>query len=155
MTKFLEFVDRHQREGRRQLKIVAAVLKAGGLQVADHSSDEEPYVFVKGPPLSFGGVRVYQVGDMLAYRVAKSEKTEPYGTAYKLDLEMMFNDFMGEEPSEDEAGKKTAHAAASELTRFFQKSQKAEQELRERPDEPGLVLRSGGTDYSSLVSSRA
>jgi hypothetical protein len=50
MNTFLEFVDKKEREGKRQLKIVAKLLESRGLTVKSHLGDEdEPYIFVHEP----------------------------------------------------------------------------------------------------------
>jgi hypothetical protein len=152
---FMEFVDRQQRESRRHLKIMEKLLKSQGMQVKSHLEDEDPYIFVKTttPRLSFDGIRIYEIGEALAYRVVKEEKTEPYGKAYSLNLEQMFNDFMSENKMESEqAGKKVIESVLNELKKFFDKSATAEKELKAGDlDGTGIILRTGGTDYSSLV----
>lgn len=156
---FMEFVDRQQRESRRHLKIMEKLLKSQGMQVKLHTEDEDPYLFVKAsaPKLSFDGIRVYEIGTTLAYRVVKEEKTEPYGKAYALNLEEMFNDFMGENKMEEEqAGKKVIESVTNELKKFFDKSEKAEKELKAGDlDGTGIILRTGGTDYASLVFNKS
>ena len=158
MECFLEFVDRKQREARRHLRIIEAMLKKSGLNVKGHLDDDEPYVFLKttNNKLSFEGVRIYQVGSIVAYRCQQEEKTEPYGKAYMLNLEEMFNDFMSENMKEEDAGKKVIHSVLLELKNFFEKSAEAEKELKQMDfGNGGLIVRTGGTDYSSLVFSKA
>ncbi len=156
---FMEFVDRKQRESRRHLKIVESLLKSHGLQVKGHLDDEDPYVYLKSthPKLSFDGVRIYEIGNSLAYRIVKEEKTEPFGKAYSLNLEEMFNDFMSENNvKEEQAGKKVIEGVLNELKKFFDKSATAEREMKKGdPDGNGVILRTGGTDYSSLVFNKS
>lgn len=153
--QFLEFVDRKQREAKKHLKLIERLLRKGGMQVYPHLEDEEqPYIFVKSPnhKLSFDGLRVYEIGEMIAYRIQKEEKTHPYGKSYLLDIEDMFNDFMSENMEEDEAGEKVIESVVEELKKFFTKSSKAEQEMRDSgQDGAGLIIKTGGTDYSSTV----
>lgn len=154
MQQFLEFVDRKQREGKKHLKLIERLLRKGGMQVYPHiENEEQPYIFVKGTPkLSFEGLRIYEIGEMIAYRIQKQEKTEPYGKSYMLDIEEMFNDFMSENMKEDEAGHKVIESVVEEIKKFFQKSEKAELELKDSgQDDNGLVMKTGGTDYSSTV----
>lgn len=152
MEQFLEFVDRKQREAKKHLHLIERLLRKGGMQVASHLEDEEPFVFVKSPThkVSFDGLRIYEIGEMIAYRVQKEEKTQPYGKAYLLDIEDMFNDYMSENIKEDEAGKKVIESVVAELKKFFQKSAEAEQESKSQ-DGSGLILKTGGSDYSSMV----
>jgi hypothetical protein len=159
MKLFREFIDRKQREAKRHLKIIEQVLQKSGLQAKGYfSSDEEPYVFVKAPSkkLSFEGVRIYEIGEMVAYRVVKEEKTEPYGKAYRLNLEEMFNDYMSENKmKEEEAAQKVIESVVLELKKFFAKSEEAEQQLKDvNGSESNVILKTGGTDYSSLVFSK-
>lgn len=157
--QFLEFVDRKQREGKKHLKLIERLLRKGGMQVYAHLEDEEqPYVFVKAPneKLSFDGIRVYEIGEMIAYRIQKEEKTHPFGKAYMLDIEDMFNDFMSENMEEEEAGQKVIESVVEELKKFFIKSGKAEQEMRDSgADGSGLIIKTGGNDYASSVLNRA
>jgi hypothetical protein len=157
--QFLEFVDRKQREGKKHLKLIERLLRKGGMQVYAHLEDEEqPYVFVKAPneKLSFDGIRVYEIGEMIAYRIQKEEKTHPFGKAYMLDIEDMFNDFMSENMEEEEAGHKVIESVVEELKKFFTKSGKAEQEMRDGgADGSGLIIKTGGNDYASSVLNRA
>lgn len=157
MQQFLEFVDRKQRESKRQLKLVEKALRQGHFHVYGHLEDDDPYLFVKSPSkkLSFEGVRVYTIGDQVAYRVQKMEKTEPYGKPYALNLEDMFNDYMSEDMDEEEAGKKVVESMISELKKFFSKSEEAEEDMRSKTgDGVGLIVKTGGSDYSSTVLNR-
>jgi len=155
MQLFLEFLDRKQRESKRHLKLVEKLLRKGQMQVYGHLEDEDPYVFVKSPSkLSFDGLRIYEIGEMIAYRIQREEQTEPFGKAYLLDVEDMFNDFMSENMKEEDAGKRVIESVVSEIKRFFQKSGQAEQELK-GDDEMGPILKTGGgNDYSSMILNR-
>lgn len=151
--QFLEFVDRKQRESKKHLKLIEQLLRKNNIEVYSHiEKDDEPYIFVKSPDknLSFEGIRIYEVGNMIAYRVQKQEKTHPYGKSYLLGVEDMFNDYMSENMSEQEAGKKVIESVVEELKKFFEKSAKAESEMND-VDLPRLVIKTGGTDYSSTV----
>lgn len=157
--QFLEFVDRKQREGKKHLKLIERLLRKGGMQVYAHLEDEDqPYIFVKATneKLSFDGVRIYEIGEMIAYRIQKEEKTHPFGKAYMLDIEDMFNDFMSENMKEEEAGNKVIESVVEELKKFFVKSSKAEQEMRDSgADGSGLIIKTGGNDYASTVLNRS
>lgn len=154
MKQFLEFIDRRQREAKRHLKLVEKMLKKHGMEVQSFLEEEEPYIFVKATEdLSFEGIRIYEIGNSLAYRVQKEAETHPYGTAYSLSLEDMFNDFMSDNINEDQAARKVMESTTKELKKFFRKSAEAEMELGNRLDAPdnNYILRTGGSDYSSLV----
>jgi len=154
MKQFLEFIDRRQREAIRHLKLVEKMLKNNGMEVKSFLEEEEPYIFVKATEdLSFEGIRIYEIGNTLAYRVQKESDTHPYGTAYSLNLEDMFSDFMSDNINEDQAARKVMESTAKELKKFFKKTAEAEQELGNSLQMPGnnYILRTGGSDYSSLV----
>jgi hypothetical protein len=152
-VQFLEFVDRKQRESKKHLKLIEQLLRKNGIEVYSHiEKDEEPYIFVKSSDknLSFEGIRIFEIGNMIAYRVQKQEKTHPYGKSYLLGVEDMFNDYMSENMSEQEAGKKVIQSVKEEIQKFFEKSAKAEAEMND-VDLPRLVIKTGGSDYSSTV----
>lgn len=154
MDQFLEFVDRKQRDAKKHLGLIERLLKKGGMQATAHLDEEEAFVFVKSPnhKLSFDGIRIYEIGQMIAYRIQKEEKTHPFGKAYLLDIEDMFNDFMSENMEEEEAGNKVIESVVEEIKKFFNKSAKAEQELKDNGESgTGMILKTGGSDYSSMV----
>lgn len=152
---FLEFVDRKQREAKKHLKLIEQLFRKNGMEVYGHiEKEDDPYIFVKSPKkLSFDGIRIFEIGNMVAYRVQKQEKTQPYGKSYMLGVEDMFNDFLSENMSEEEAGKKVIESVVEEIKTFFERSGKAESEMKDA-DMPGLILKTGGSDYSSMVMSK-
>ena len=111
MKTFNEFVNRKNRDGIIHLELIRDTLKKNGINVGDYLKNDDPYLYInnKNENLSFNGVRVYKIGDIMAYRVQKEEKTHPYGRAYLLDIESMFNEFL-EDMEEKEAGKKVIEA---------------------------------------------
>jgi hypothetical protein len=158
MQQFLEFIDRKQRESVSQLKIVSKALQKGKLDVKEYLHDDDPHIFVRShnKKLSFEGVRVYKIGDQVAYRIQKLEKSEPFGKTYALNLEDMFNDYLSEGMTKEEAGDKVIESMTEEIKKFFKRSAKAEEELRTgQKDGLGLIIKTGGSDYSSTVLNRA
>jgi len=157
MDTFVEFVDKKQREAKEQLSIVRKILEKNQLSVKDFTENTEPYIYVTNPGggLSFEGVRVYKIGNTLAFRVQREATTHPYGKAYNLDLQEMFSDYMSNNMKYEEAGHKVARAVVHEIINFFKKSSDAEKEIANGEfDEPGdpLTIRStSGTDYSNKV----
>ena len=152
--QLLEFLNRKQREANKHLKLIEKLLRKGGMQVFSYIENEDPYIYVKSPnqSLSFDGIRVYQIGEMIAYRIQKQEKTHPYGKAYLLDIEDMFNDFMSENMKEELAGMKVIESVVDELKKFFSKSAAAEADLLDSgEDGNNLIIRAGGSDYSASV----
>jgi hypothetical protein len=162
MKGFGNFLDRKGRETKRQLEVLQRVLQKEGLTVEAFLEDEDPYLFVRAKDngVSFDGVRVYRIGNNYAYRVQKEEKTHPYGKAYPLDVEGMFQDLMADEGmNEESAGKEIIKALNNEFTKFFEKSSEAEKEARagefnQSADPAGkMTVNTYGTDFSNMVGS--
>jgi len=161
---FKEFVGKKDREANHQLKTVKKLLEKHGFTVEAYlENEEDPYVFLNAndDQLSFDGVRIYKLGDVMAFRVQKEKDTHPYGKAYPLDIEAMFNDMMSESGSEKKAGEEVIESIVDEFKRFFKKSKTAEKELRsaevdqEREDGNGkIMVKNGSLDYASSIGSR-
>jgi len=163
MKTFKDFADKKDRSNKKHLEIVYKVCEQGGLKVSNHLDDDEPYIFVRnnaGQTLSFDGVRIYSIGDSMAYRVQKDENTHPYGRAYLLDLEEMFEDLVSDNTSTEDAAKEIIKTVSENLKGFFDKSEKAEIEIRDddidkEKDPLGrAAVKSTGTDYSNTVTSK-
>jgi hypothetical protein len=162
MIKFVEFIDKKERETKDQLKIIEQILQQHGLNVKNHLSDDDPYLFVYNPKKNtfFEGVRIYKVGDQISFRVQKEEKTEPFGRAYPMNVEEMFDDLISDYKPE-EAGKRIMVAVTTEVNKFFDRSAIAERELRDKEFEKDpwgkVVVRSSdyGMDYSNLTYMKA
>lgn len=161
MKSFLEFVDKRIRESKKQLDILKRVLEKGGMSVVDFSEEEDPHLFLKGSKnLSFEGVRIYKIGGEIVFRVQKEENTHPYGKAYSLQVEEMYDDILSDEMDEEKAGKEVIKSISEEMRKFFNRSDKAEKEIRSiefgnNNDSMGSVLASStGTDYANQVLSK-
>jgi len=131
MFDFKEFVDKKGRAARRELGIIKRMLESRGLKAVLHNDEDNPYVFLKAPndKLSFDGIRIYKIGETLAYRIQKDEKAKPYGTAYPLNIEEMFYDFLADEMDEDKAGKGVIESVAKQFGRFFERTAEVEKKL--------------------------
>jgi len=163
---FGEFVDKKVRESVRQLELLKQALESNGMKVENFlktSGEDEPYIFCFSPSRngSFDGVRIYKIGSNLAFRIQKENKTHPYGSAYPLPVEDMFQDFLSEEDVDQlKAGEKVIEAVSREVRSFFDKSVEAEKGenndgIEKDGDPAGNVLvRTTGTDYSSLVHNK-
>lgn len=161
---FGSFIDKKQRESLKQLKIIEQLLSSQGFSVKNHlneGDEDDPYVFVYNPNknTSFDGVRIYKIGDIISFRIQKESETHPYGSAYILDIEKMFDDLMSEENmNEIKAGKLIMKAVSKELSSFFNKSEEAESDARggmvNLPNDD-IAIRSTGTDYSNMIYSRS
>lgn len=159
MTKtFREFLDRKEREAVTHLHIVKKLLEQAGFTVDSFLvSDEDPYIFVHSndDSLSFAGVRVYSIGETLAYRIQKESETHPYGKSYLLDVEGMYNDVISDLGDEEKTGKKVIKSVAEEFKRFFKKSREAEQHLKSVDVTDGngvVVVRNNPTDYTGFAN---
>lgn len=136
------------REARKQLGLVRAVLEQSGFRVLDKLNDrDDPYIFVSSPNsnLSFAGIRIYKIGDEIAYRVQKEDDTQPFGNAYSLDIEEMYEDLLGEDMDDEEIGKEIITAIGKEIEDFFKRSLEAEEKEdgRHTPPTLGNVFPSG------------
>ncbi len=155
MMQFNEFVNHRERESREHLKLIEKVLKSGkdSLKVKSFLENDDPYLFVYAPNdnFTFEGIRIYPIGDSYAYKIQNAEDTQPFGKAYSLDLEKMFADHMSDNSDSSEAAEKVSKDIKKEITRFFDLTGKAEEELAGSKPDSGYVLKTGGSDYSSLV----
>lgn len=165
-------MDKKKRDALKELNLIDKILKKHGFQVENHLEDsdgEDPYIFCYNPSKegSFDGIRIYKIADNIAFRVQKESQTHPYGRAYPLEIEKMYNDFLeDEDTSEDKAGKKVIEAVVKEIRKFFEKSTEVERDDRKSAfgdpsagDKPGsgtgsIAIRQQGTDYSSLIHSK-
>jgi hypothetical protein len=161
MRSFRDFYENKVRLTIKQLNIIAAVMEKAGFRV-DHYLGEQfddPYVYIYNPNqnTSFAGVRLYKIGDKIAYRVQRENKTHPYGMAYSLEVELMFDDLMEEgELKPEKIGEKVMEMVVKEIRAFFEESAEAEhgdEEQEKRDDGLGMVhIRNPlGGDYSSMV----
>lgn len=96
MKTFLEYsIHRVREHDPDKLKLLLAALTKAGLFVTDKTHEEkDPHLFVQAipQPEEFEGIRIYILGNICAYRVQKLRDTEPYGKAYLLDLQGMYDD---------------------------------------------------------------
>jgi hypothetical protein len=161
---FGDFLNKKKREGIRQLKVIHKMLENSGLKVESFiesdDPDAEPYIYCHNPSRngSFDGIRIYRIGTQLAFRVQKENKTHPYGSAYPLDIEEMYNDFLTDEDTDEKkAGMRVIEYVGKEVKRFFQKSIESEKDMKDAEIEGAgdVLMRSTGTDYSSLIFNKA
>lgn len=131
---FRDFLNLKNREAVKHLKIVSRILEKNHLHTEAFLDVDEPYVFLsaKDRNLSFKGVRIYKIGDSLAFRIQKENKTAPYGKAYPLSVEEMFDHMISEDGvDEQKAGEEVMQAIIDHFNKFFEASQQAEKELRD------------------------
>lgn len=156
MQLFVEFIDRKHREAKKKLKLVKKLLETDNFEVVSRLDEEEPYLYVRNTEAdsNVGGIRIYEIGGSIAYKVQRTEDVQPYGDAYLLDLEEMFHDYMTETDNEEKAGKQVIKSANREIKKFFQKSAEAESALLNKDPEQRVIMKTGGTDYASMLLSR-
>jgi len=159
--KFKDFVGKKKRQAKKQLGTIKEILSNDGLICKDHLESDDPYIFLLNPTggTQFEGVRIYKIGNFICYRVQNEEKTHPYGKAYPLDVEDMFQDLISDDDyNQEKAGKEVMKSIVEELKKFFIKSSEAEKELRaadfdQQRDPMGrVVLSPTGTDYSNQLT---
>lgn len=153
--RFSAFVDKKTNKARKELEVVRDVLKEGGVTVEDFLNEEDPYLFVPSDKqsLDFGGVRIYKVGNNMAYRIQNEKKTEPYGTSYPLDIEGMFEDMISD-LGEDKAADEIKKAIVEEINNFFKKSLEAQDELSTSGLDPHskiIVMPGRAGDLSNMM----
>lgn len=158
---FREFLGGKKRESKRHLHMLHKLLEKGGFKVEGFLDDEfeEPYVYCYNPnkDTSFKGVRVYKIGDQIAYRVQRESKTHPFGSAYLIDMDGIFNDIMSDGVTKKEKlGQKVIEEIVENIKSFFKESAEAEKEddvWDDNSDSMGMVhVRNPlGGDYSSQV----
>lgn len=160
--KFGDYVGKKERQAKKQLGIIKEILSQQGMAVKDHLEEEDPYIFLQNPNggTQFQGIRIYKIGDYLCYRVQNEESTHPYGKAYQLEVEDMFQDLVSDEDyNQEQAGKEVMKSIVEELRKFFAKSAEAEKELRagefdtQRDPLGKIVVSPTGTDYANRVTS--
>ena len=154
--KFFDYINRNALGAKRKLKIIHHVLKLSKIKSKMFLDVDDPFLFVYStdPECDFEGIRIYSIGRNIAFKIQNRMDTHPYGKAYLLDFENIFNTFMSEKDADEEkAGKKVAETLVEEIKRFFKMSSGAQNKI-EKGDDNKLMARSGGTDYSSSVYSK-
>jgi len=159
---FKEFIDKKGRETKHQLTTVKKLLEKNGFTVDEFLNNKnDPYIFLhaNNDKLSFEGVRIYKIGDLMAYRVQQEKDTHPYGKAYPLDIEGMFNDLMSENGKEKKSGQQVINGVVGEFESFFKSSLEAEKELKsadvEQEDDNGqLAVKNNTLDYATMITNR-
>ncbi len=161
---FGEFVDKKQRDAIHQLELLEKALRKGGMKLESYlnEDDNDPYVFCFNPLKngSFDGIRIYKIGDQIAFRIQKESKTHPYGRAYPLNIEEMFNDYLTDEGiKEHEAGKKVIESLTKEIRKFFDRCASIEKDERDSDisddDSMQIAMKGSVSDYSTQVTTNS
>jgi hypothetical protein len=152
--RFTSFLDKKHKEAKRELGIIRDVLSEGDMEVQDFLNEKSPYIFLKNSKkeLNFEGVRIYKVGSNIAYRVQNEKDTEPYGSAYSLDIEDAFGDLITD-MNEDKAAEKIKKALIQEFKNFFKLSKEAQEELNStgRGDANIVIIGGKNGDLSNYM----
>lgn len=154
---FREFIDQKERQALKHLKVMEKILEAGGFKIENKlDRRSSPYLYIRSPEddLPFEGVRLYEIGGEMAYRIQKRLDSQPFGRAYSVRVEEMFEDLLGEDEMNDEKrGKEVMEAIIKELKSFFEDSAKAEKQGPGLDDPLNKVYMrtTGGTDYANKV----
>lgn len=156
-SSFSDFLNKKKRDDSKQLEILEKILRSKGLKTENFlESHEDPYIFCYAPSknCSFDGIRIYKIADTIAFRIQKESETHPYGKAYPLDVEEMFEDFLSDDHiNRKEAAIKVMEEIAAGIRRFFDKSAEAEKEDKYGviDDADNVALRSQANDYSTMI----
>jgi len=164
-SRFSDFLDKRDRSNKDHLKIIFDLLKKSGFDIENHLKDaSDAYLFVRKPDdfdsLSFNGIRIYTRGeDIIAFRAQNKGKTEPFGTAYLLDINGMFREMLEEGIKSKEIGEKLIHYITEEVFNFFKLSTEAENKISPpdgSDDKFGAVLANPqATDYANMVTAKS
>lgn len=152
--RFSSFLDKKNKQIRNELGVVRDVLKEANFKVEDFLCDDHPYLFLQNPEngLDFDGVRIYKIGSNLAYRIQKENKTAPYGEAYSLDIEGMFEDLITD-MDENKATEHIKKAIHEEFKNFFKKSVEAQENINSGALDPHskVIIGSSHGDLSNTM----
>ena len=153
--KFSSFIDIKNKKTIKELEILKEVLSKS-FEVKPYLEIESPYIFLKSKnkEIEFEGVRIYKIGSSLAYRIQNESDSEPYGKAYPLEIEKMFEDLIPD-MSEEEAGGVIAQALVQEFRNFFDKSSKIQRELGVGTFTKTNITKNDPTDVPVLVGSNS
>ena len=158
---FGDFVSKKKRDSVKHLKIIEKILRKQGLRVESFldGDADDPYVYCFNPSknTTFDGVRIYTIAGQVAFRVQKESKTHPYGRAYPLNIEEMFEDFLTDDGiNEQEAGQKVIESVGKEVRRFFDRSLDAERNDRRfglnAPKEGDVMQKASVADFSTMIN---
>jgi hypothetical protein len=154
--KFSSFIDIKNKQTIKQLEILKEILSKD-FQIETYLENEDPYIYLKAKKdTPFQGVRVYKIGSNWAYRIQNESQTEPYGKAYPIDLEKMFEDIIPD-MSEEEAGGVIADALVEEFNNFFDKSAKLDKEFsvgqfnKNDISNSSVIVGSNSGDFSNSI----
>lgn len=156
LMKFTKFLDSKHRSYRRKLSIIENVLKAFNIKVESYLNQSDSYLYVPADVdgLSFNGIRIYGIGDIIAFRVQNESTSHPYGKSYEIKIEELFNTLISEDMDSTKAGKEVAKYIKEELISFVKTSVKAEEESAGMTKDDGfgkIIVNPYGIDYATSI----
>lgn len=154
--KFFDYINRKLLTSKRKLKIIHKMLEHAKIKNKLYlKNTDDPYLFVYSTDenCDFEGIRIYSIGNNVAFRIQNRDDTHPYGKSYLLDFENVFNTFMSKKDADPEdSGKEVMKYFIEEIKKFFKMSAMAQNNFDKNDNK--LMLRNTGTDYSANVYSK-
>jgi hypothetical protein len=157
--KFSSFLDIKNKKTIKELEVLKDTLSKH-FKIDAFLERENPYIFLRAnksdEDLNFEGVRIYKIGSSMAYRIQNENETEPYGQAYPLNLEEMFEELIPD-MDDKKAAKVIQDCLIDEFTNFFKKSSEIQKELRSGQfnkndiSAPVVVTGSNSGDYTNSI----
>ena len=164
MKTFLEFFTAMDSQAPDNLGMLTIIFRNDGLKVHEFIDDKsDPYIYIFNPldDLSFQGVTMYKKGNILAYRAQRYEDSQPYGAAYNIDMQGLYEDLLYKEKDKKKAIEILCKTLCKKMREFFRKTKKAEDDILKSnlmtpTDSDGagqIIIRNTGTDYSNNIYS--
>ena len=155
-SRFSDFLNKKNRDDVKHLGILEKVLQSKGMKTENHLDEHDPYIFCYNPTknCSFDGVRLYIIAENVAFRIQKHADTHPYGRAYQLKIEEMFEDYLSDDGvSKKDAGMKVMEEIVTAIRKFFDTSSTIEKEIRigDLNTAGTIEVRSQSNDYSNQI----
>lgn len=150
MKTFGNFTDVKKIKEKNHLKIIKKVLDNQMIESEEFLDDNDNlylYVPAKNEQVSFGGIRIYIIGNMPAFRIQNEKNTHPYGQSYSLDIESAYNDLLSLF-DEKKAGKLIIEEIGKQIKDFFTKTAEIE---NGSDDEDKTILPTTGTSYANNI----
>jgi hypothetical protein len=135
LKTFLEFTMDVDRSQIKKLRLISKLLKKDGLRVDEMFDNDKPYVFLYSsvPDTSFAGIRIYILGNLIGFRVAKQYDTEPYGESYNFALQDVYETMLDNNATlkmkldPEVVGKQLVNSIGQQIRKFFKESKAAEE----------------------------
>jgi len=164
MITLQEFYNVLDDQKKTDLETLLRIFRSDGLKVHEFlDRKKDPYIYVFNPlnDLSFQGISVYKHGDILCYRPQRYQDSQPYGAAYLVKMQDIYDDLIYKEKEKSRALSVLCKKLCKDVRSFFRQSKGAEDsimksQMRSPSDIDGtgqIVIRNTGTDYSDKIYS--